>query len=64
MSHDGDDANRIKRRDLLASATLALPAAMAPRVLSAQSGRRAAPGRIRVGIIGAGGIVGSTHIPG
>src|SRR5688500_11676286 len=60
---DGDQGNRIKRRDLLASAALTLPAALAPRVLSAQE-RRPSANRIRVGIVGAGGIVGSTHIPG
>ena len=54
---------RSHRRDLLASAALTLPAALAPRVLSAQE-RRPSTDRIRVGIIGAGGIVGSTHIPG
>jgi predicted dehydrogenase len=59
----GSRGARIKRRDLLASAALAVPAALAPRGLSAQ-GRRAAADRIRVGIVGAGGIVGSRHIPG
>ena len=53
----------IKRRELLASAALAVPAALAPRVLSGQQ-RRPPADAIRVGIIGAGGIVGSTHIPG
>src|SRR5829696_8837636 len=57
----------IKRRDFLSSAALPVAAALAPSILSAQ-GQRAAgtppPARIRVGIIGAGGIVGSTHIPG
>ena len=60
---DGDQGNRIKRRDLLASAALTLPAALAPRALAAQE-RRPSTERIRVGIVGAGGIVGSTHIPG
>jgi predicted dehydrogenase len=36
---------------------------LAPRVLSGQE-RRPTADAIRVGIIGAGGIVGSTHIPG
>jgi predicted dehydrogenase len=60
---NGDEGKRIKRRDLLASAALTLPAALASRVLTAQE-RRPSTDRIRVGIIGAGGIVGSTHIPG
>ena len=61
---NGDEGKRIKRRDLLASAAaLTLPGALAPRVLAAQQ-RRPSTDRIRVGIIGAGGIVGSTHIPG
>ena len=57
----------IKRRDFLSSAALPVAAALAPSVLSAQERRAAGvppPERIRVGIIGAGGIVGSTHIPG
>ncbi len=54
---------RFNRRDLLASAALTVPAALAPRGLSAQQ-RRPAADRIRVGIVGAGGIVGSRHIPG
>jgi predicted dehydrogenase len=69
MSSDSDPSptSTIKRRDFLRSAALPVAAAMAPSVLSAQE--RAAstpptPARIRVGIIGAGGIVGSTHIPG
>ena len=37
---DGDQDNRINRRDLLASAALALPAALAPRVLAANSAGR------------------------
>jgi predicted dehydrogenase len=58
---------KIKRRDFLSSAALPVAAALAPRGLSAQERRPATPAardRIRVGIIGAGGIVGSTHIPG
>jgi predicted dehydrogenase len=63
--HSGDTKGvRFKRRDLLASAALALPAAaLTPRALSGQE-RGSPPDRIRVGIVGAGGIVGSTHIPG
>jgi predicted dehydrogenase len=61
---DGDPRAGIKRRDVLASAALTLPAAaLAPRVLSGQE-RRPSTERIRVGIIGAGDIVGSRHIPG
>ncbi len=61
---NGDERNRINRRDLLTSAAaLTLPGALVPRVLAAQQ-RRPSTDRIRVGIIGAGGIVGSTHIPG
>jgi predicted dehydrogenase len=57
---------KINRRDLLSAAALPVAAALAPRVLSAQEGGASsgARGRLRVGIIGAGGIVGSTHIPG
>src|SRR5687768_13927533 len=57
----------IKRRDFLRSAAIPVAAAMAPSVLSAQAGQTsgaAAPARIRVGVVGAGGIVSSTHIPG
>jgi predicted dehydrogenase len=57
---------KIKRRDFLSRAAIPVAAALAPRVLTAQEQR--APGstrdRLRVGIIGAGGSVGSTHIPG
>lgn len=65
MSDETEDSHgiRINRRDLLASAALTVPAALAPRALSAQE-RRPARDRIRVGIVGAGGIVGSRHIPG
>jgi len=58
---------KIKRREFLSSAALPVAAALAPNVLLAQERRptsSAAPDTIRVGIIGAGGIVGSTHIPG
>ena len=61
----GPGGVRIKRRDLLASAALTVPAALAPRGLSAQERPRRRPAdMIRVGIVGAGGIVGSRHIPG
>jgi len=64
---DRNPAPKIRRRDFLSSAALPVAAALAPSVLSAQEGRAArspAPERIRVGIIGAGDIVGSVHIPG
>jgi predicted dehydrogenase len=65
MSNERDrsESVRIKRRELLASAALTVPAALAARALSAQE-RRPAADTIRVGIVGAGGIVGSRHIPG
>jgi predicted dehydrogenase len=64
---DPKPTSTIKRRDFLRSAALPVAAAMAPSVRSAQergASTPPAPARIRVGIIGAGGIVGSTHIPG
>ena len=68
MSDSADDSNaKIKRRDLLSAAALPVAAALAPRVLSAQERPRpgaSSRGKIRVGIVGAGGIVGSVHIPG
>jgi predicted dehydrogenase len=68
MSNESDShsTRKIKRREFLSSAALPVAAALAPRMLSAQerSPTAAARDRIRVGIIGAGGIVGSTHLPG
>jgi predicted dehydrogenase len=69
MSHssNGRSSTKINRREILSAAALPVAAALAPGVLSAQEPRRstaAARGKIRVGIIGAGGIVGSVHIPG
>ena len=69
MSSESDrtPTSKIKRREFLSSAALPVAAALAPRLLSAQERRRsgsAAGDKIRVGIIGAGGIVGSVHIPG
>jgi predicted dehydrogenase len=58
---------KIKRREFLSSAAFPVAAALAPSALLAQERRpatSAVPDTIRVGIIGAGGIVGSTHIPG
>jgi predicted dehydrogenase len=57
----------INRRDFLVSAALPVAAAVAPSVLAAQQRQGAAtqPSKtIRVGVVGAGGIVTSTHIPG
>src|SRR5687767_6225652 len=69
MSHESDrpPTPTINRRDFLCSAALPVAAAVAPSVLAAQERRASgapSPERIRVGIVGAGGIVGSTHIPG
>ena len=50
----------LKRREFLSAAALPVAAALAPSALLGQ--QREAP--IRVGIIGAGGIVSSTHVPG
>ena len=64
---DRPTATLIKRRDFLCSAALPVAAAVAPAVLTAQAGRPSnvpPPERIRVGIAGAGDIVGSVHIPG
>ena len=57
---------KIKRRDFLSSATLPVAAALAPSSLlgQQQSTTAAADAPIRVGIVGAGGIVASRHIPG
>ena len=63
---DGDPTPKIKRREFLSSAALPVAAALAPHVLSAQERApgSAASDRIRIGVIGAGGIVSSTHLPG
>ena len=47
----------LKRREFLSSAAIPVAAALAPSAVFAQQ-------PIRVGIIGAGGIVSSTHVPG
>jgi predicted dehydrogenase len=56
----------IKRRDFISSAAVPLAAALAPSAVLGQQARPARGGDqpIRIGIIGAGGIVGTTHIPG
>jgi predicted dehydrogenase len=58
---------KMKRRDFLSSAAIPVAAALAPAALLAQQRRAANPAgsdKIRIGIIGAGGIVSSVHIPG
>ena len=69
MSHESDptSAPTIKRRDFLRTAGIPVAAALAPSVLTAQDGRTTRvppPERIRVGIVGAGDIVNTVHIPG
>jgi predicted dehydrogenase len=63
--HDGRPFT-LKRREFLSSAALPVAAALAPAALLAQQDRAPArtEGPIRVGIIGAGGIVSSVHVPG
>jgi len=64
---DDDGSGAIKRREFLSSAALPVAAALAPSTLWAQRSERpavAAPERIRVGVVGAGGIVTARHIPG
>jgi predicted dehydrogenase len=55
---------KLRRRDFLSAAALPLAAALAPTATAQRSGSAAAGGTIRVGIIGAGGIVSSVHVPG
>jgi predicted dehydrogenase len=59
-----DRADSISRRKVLSAAAVPLAAALAPSVLSAQPRKPAKAGKIRVGVIGAGGIVSSVHVPG
>ncbi len=55
----------LKRRDFLSSAAYPLAAGLAPSVLFGQQRGPSGPDApIRVGIIGAGGIVSSVHVPG
>jgi predicted dehydrogenase len=63
--HDGQPF-KLKRREFLSTAALPVAAALAPAALLAQQDRAATrtDGPIRVGIIGAGGIVSSVHVPG
>lgn len=62
MSKNDNGHETFNRRTVLASAAAPLAAALAPRTVLAQNRPRTE--RIRIGIIGAGGIVSSTHIPG
>ncbi len=69
MSNEPDDKQRytLKRREFLSAAAVPVAAALAPAALLAQqrsSTSTAGTDRIRVGIIGAGGIVSSVHVPG
>ena len=68
MSHEPDDKQRftLKRREFLSAAAVPVAAALAPAAVLAQQrdGAAPTPQRIRVGIIGAGGIVSSVHVPG
>src|SRR6185503_6725999 len=59
MSDESESARglTLKRREFLSSAAIPIAAALAPSTVFAQQ-------PIRVGIIGAGGIVSSTHVPG
>src|SRR5262245_34194346 len=64
---DTDQTSKLKRREFLSSAAIPVAAALMPPALFAQSSPRAArpaPETIRVGIVGAGGIVTSVHVPG
>ena len=57
----------LKRREFLSAAAVPVAAALAPATLLAQQRRSTATAsdeRIRVGVIGAGGIVSSVHVPG
>jgi predicted dehydrogenase len=67
MSDESDSGRRFKRREFLSSAALPIAAALAPRTVWAQPGASPAAAderAIRVGIVGAGGIVSSVHVPG
>ena len=56
---------KLKRREFLSSAAIPVAAALAPAALLAQErGASSAEAPIRVGIVGAGGIVSSVHVPG
>ena len=64
---ESETESKMKRREFLATAAIPVAAALAPPTLLAQnrqSTARSATDRIRVGLIGAGGIVRSVQIPG
>jgi predicted dehydrogenase len=66
-SNPNSSPKTIKRREFLSRAALPVAAALAPSTLMAQERRgsdASALDPIRVGIVGAGGIVGTVHIPG
>jgi predicted dehydrogenase len=69
MSQSTDDPStpKVNRREVLSAAALPVAAVLAPSVLSAQE-RKPSPSakgaKIRVGIIGAGGVVSSVQVPG
>lgn len=63
MRNDDSDTT-LNRREVLAAATVPLAAALAPAAFAQPRGGASAQSPLRVGIIGAGGIVTSTHIPG
>ena len=64
MSDESNSGRRFKRREFLSSAALPVAAALAPRTVWGQSGASPAASPIRIGIVGAGGIVSSVHVPG
>ena len=67
MTNDSSNGGKvdIKRREFLATAALSVAAAMVPPASLAQESRPVPkPEKIRVGVIGAGNIVRSVHIPG
>src|SRR5690242_18740283 len=63
MTDESDPRPTLKRREFLSAAALPVAAALAPAALGQQS-RYAGDEPIRVGIIGAGGIVSDVHVPG
>ncbi len=66
MNNDNDTNHNVKRRDFLSSAAIPVAAALLPPALFAQASRQSTstPETLRLGIVGAGGIVSSVHIPG
>lgn len=59
---DRERGFKLRRREFLSAAAVPLAASLASSAMGQQSGAGAE--RIRVGIIGAGGIVSSVHVPG